>query len=162
MKHIYSLTIVTVFFVFNSCSIKQETESEKLHNLFNDVWEWGLQEFPTRATYLGDYRYNDRLADMSLAAVQRRHHKNKIILGRLENINRDQLDPDDKLNYDLFHKRTTRNIEAHPFKDYLMPIDQMGGVQINFPNLVDITPFRNQEDFNNYLARLLLFPEYSD
>jgi len=162
LKHIYSLTIVTVFFVFNSCSIKQETESEKLHNLFNDVWEWGLQEFPTRATYLGDYRYNDRLADMSLAAVQRRHHKNKIILGRLENINRDQLDPDDKLNYDLFHKRTTRNIEAHPFKDYLMPIDQMGGVQINFPNLVDITPFRNQEDFNNYLARLLLFPEYSD
>ena len=162
MKHIYSLTIVTVFFVFNSCSIKQETESEKLHNLFNDVWEWGLQEFPTRATYLGDYRYNDRLADMSLAAVQRRHHKNKIILGILENINRDQLDPDDKLNYDLFHKRTTRNIEAHPFKDYLMPIDQMGGVQINFPNLVDITPFRNQEDFNNYLARLLLFPEYSD
>ena len=162
MKHIYSLTIVTVFFVFNSCSIKQETESEKLHNLFNDVWEWGLQEFPTRATYLGDYRYNDRLADMSLAAVQRRHHKNKIILGRLENINRDQLDPDDKLNYDLFHKRTTRNIEAHPFKDYLMPIDQMGGVQIKFPNLVDITPFRNQEDFNNYLARLLLFPEYSD
>ena len=162
MKHIYSLTIVTVFFVFNSCSIKQETESEKLHNLFNDVWEWDLQEFPTRATYLGDYRYNDRLADMSLAAVQRRHHKNKIILGRLENINRDQLDPDDKLNYDLFHKRTTRNIEAHPFKDYLMPIDQMGGVQINFPNLVDITPFRNQEDFNNYLARLLLFPEYSD
>ena len=158
MKHIYSLTIVTVFFVFNSCSIKQETESEKLHNLFNDVWDWGLQEFPTRATYLGDYRYNDRLADMSLAAVQRRHQKNKIILGRLENINRDRLDPDDKLNYDLFHKRTTRNIEAHPFKDYLMPIDQMGGVQINFPNLVDITPFRNQEDFNNYLARLLLFP----
>ena len=80
MKHIYSLTIVTVFFVFNSCSIKQVTESEKLHNLFNDVWEWGLQEFPTRATYLGDYRYNDRLADMSLAAVQRRHQKNKIIL----------------------------------------------------------------------------------
>ena len=162
MKHIYSLTIVTVFFVFNSCSIKQETESEKLHNLFNDVWEWSLQEFPTRATYLGYYQYNDRLANMSLAAVQRRHHKNKTILGRLENINRDQLDPSDKLNYDLFHKRTTRNIEAHPFKDYLMPIDQMGGVQINFPNLVDITPFRNQEDFNNYLARLLLFPEYSD
>ena len=38
----------------------------------------------------------------------------------------------------------------------------MGGVQINFPNLVDITPFRNQNDFDNYLARLFLFPEYMD
>ena len=124
------------------------------------MWEWGLQEFPTRATNLGDYRYNDLLPDMSLAAIQRRHHKNEIILRTLEHLNRDQLNHSDKLNYDLFHKKITRNIEAHPFKGYLMPIDQMGGVQINFPNLVDITPFENQVDFDNYLARLLLFPGY--
>jgi len=162
LKHTYSLPIALVFLVFNSCSIKQETESEKLHNLFNDVWGWGLQEFPTRATYLGDYRYNDRLANMSLVSIQGRHKKNKTILRKLENLNREQLDPNDKLNYDLFHKNITRNIAAHPFKDYLMPVDQMGGVQINFPNLVDITPFRNQNDFDNYLARLFLFPEYMD
>ena len=162
MKHTYSLPIALVFLVFNSCSIKQETESEKLHNLFNDVWGWGLQEFPTRATYLGDYRYNDRLANMSLVSIQGRHKKNKTILRKLENLNREQLDPNDKLNYDLFHKNITRNIAAHPFKDYLMPVDQMGGVQINFPNLVDITPFRNQNDFDNYLTRLFLFPEYMD
>ena len=162
MKHTYSLPIALVFLVFNSCSIKQETESEKLHNLFNDVWVWGLQEFPTRATYLGYYRYNDRLANMSLVSIQGRHKKNKTILRKLENLNREQLDPNDKLNYDLFHKNITRNIAAHPFKDYLMPVDQMGGVQINFPNLVDITPFRNQNDFDNYLARLFLFPEYMD
>ena len=162
MKHTYSLPIALVFLVFNSCSIKQETESEKLHNLFNDVWGWGLQEFPTRATYLGYYRYNDRLANMSLVSIQGRHKKNKTILRKLENLNREQLDPNDKLNYDLFHKNITRNIAAHPFKDYLMPVDQMGGVQINFPNLVDITPFRNQNDFDNYLARLFLFPEYMD
>ena len=162
MKHTYSLPIALVFLVFNSCSIKQETESEKLHNLFNDVWGWGLQEFPTRATYLGYYRYNDRLANMSLVSIQGRHKKNKTILRKLENLNREQLDPNDKLNYDLFHKNITRNIAAHPFKDYLMPVDQMGGVQINFPNLVDITPFRNQNDFDNYLTRLFLFPEYMD
>ena len=162
MKHRYSLPIVAVFFVFNSCSIKQNTEPEKLHNLFEDTWEWGLQEFPTRATYLGDYRYNDRLANMSLASIQKRHKKNETILQKLENLNREKLDTEDKLNYDLFHKKITRNITAHPFKDYLMPIDQMGGVQINFPNLVDITPFRNQDDFDNYLTRLSSFPEYVD
>ena len=160
LRHIYLLSTIAVFLVFNSCSIKQETESEKLHNLFNDFWEWGLQEFPTRATYLGDYRYNDQLTDMSLASIQRRHKKNETILRKLENMNREQLDPSDKLNYDLFHKNITRNLAAHPFKDYLMPVDQMGGLQINFPNLVDITPFRNQNDFDNYLTRLSLFPEH--
>ncbi|MCS5614726.1 MAG: DUF885 domain-containing protein [Candidatus Marinimicrobia bacterium] len=162
MRKTYSLPIVIVLLVFNSCSIKQETESEKLHNLFNDVWGWGLKEFPTRATYLGDYRYNDRLTNMSLASIQRRYKKNKSILSKLENLNREKLDAGDKLNYDLFQKNIKRNIAAHPFKDYLMPVDQMGGLQINFPNLVDITPFRNRGDFDNYLARLSLFPEYVD
>ena len=138
MRKTYSLPIVIVLLVFNSCSIKQETESEKLHNLFNDVWGWGLKEFPTRATYLGDYRYNDRLTNMSLASIQRRYKKNKSILSKLENLNREKLDAGDKLNYDLFQKNIKRNIAAHPFKDYLMPVDQMGGLQINFPNLVDI------------------------
>ena len=162
MRKTYSLPIVIVLLVFNSCSIKQETESKKLHNLFNDVWGWGLKEFPTRATYLGDYRYNDRLTNMSLASIQRRYKKNKSILSKLENLNREKLDAGDKLNYDLFQKNIKRNIAAHPFKDYLMPVDQMGGLQINFPNLVDITPFRNRGDFDNYLARLSLFPEYVD
>ena len=99
---------------------------------------------------------------MSLAGVLRRHKKNQTIIRKLENLSRDKLDPSDKLNYDLFHKNIKRYIAAHPFKDYLMPVDQMGGVQINFPNLVDITPFRNQDDFDNYLARLSLFREYVD
>jgi len=41
-----------------------------------------------------------------------------------------------------------------------MPIDQMGGIQIGFPNLVEVTPFRNQIDFDNYLKRLSLFPQH--
>ena len=104
MRKIYSLPIVVIFLVFNSCTIKQGTESEKLHSLFSDVWDWGLREFPTRATYLGDYRYNDRLTNMSLVSVHRRYKKNKVILTKLENLNREKLDVGDKLNYDLFKK----------------------------------------------------------
>jgi len=99
---------------------------------------------------------------MSLSSIKQRHKKNKSILSKLENLNREKLNAGDRLNYDLFQKNIKRKIAAHPFKDYLMPIDQMGGLQINFPNLVDITPFRNQDDFDNYLARLSLFPEYVD
>ena len=162
MRKIYSIAIVIAFLVLNSCSNKQGTESEKLHNLFNDVWGWELREFPTRATYLGYNQYNDRLTNMSLTSIHRRHKKNETILNKLENLDREKLNVGDKLNYDLFHKKITRNIAAHSFKDYLMPVDQMGGLQISFPNLVDITPFRNRGDFDNYLTRLSLFPEYVD
>ena len=162
MRKIDSIAIVIAFLVLNSCSIKQGAESEKLHNLFNDFWGWELQEFPTRATYLGYNQYNDRLTNMSLTSIHRRHKKNETILNKLENLDREKLNAGDKLNYDLFYKKITRNIAAHSFKDYLMPVDQMGGLQISFPNLVDITPFRNRGDFDNYLTRLSLFPEYVD
>lgn len=35
-------------------------------------WEWALREFPESATYLGDNRYNDRLTDPSMPAIERR------------------------------------------------------------------------------------------
>src|SRR5215475_7717475 len=40
--------------------------------LYGDVWEWSLREYPEIATYVGDPRYRDRLADQSAAAVERR------------------------------------------------------------------------------------------
>ena len=35
--------------------------------LFDEYWEWVLREDPAYATYLGDHRYDDRLADESAA-----------------------------------------------------------------------------------------------
>ena len=38
--------------------------------------------------------------------------------------------------------------------DSLMPINQMGGVQQNLPQLAENTPFRNLKDYQDYLSRL--------
>ena len=43
-----------------------------------------------------------------------------------------------------------------------MPIDQMGGIQINAPNLVDISPFNTPDDYNNYIQRLTSLSEKID
>jgi hypothetical protein len=37
--------------------------------LFDEQYESDLRNFPERATAFGDYRYNDKLTDHSLAAV---------------------------------------------------------------------------------------------
>src|SRR5271166_3038061 len=40
--------------------------------IFEEQYESDLRNFPERATAFGDYRYNDKLAEYSLAAIAQR------------------------------------------------------------------------------------------
>jgi len=162
MKNLLTALAAFTLFISSGCEMSPEDASAALHKLFEDEWEKGLKEYPERATYQGDDRYNDRLTDMSLEAIERRHGESKDLLKRLDKIPREKLNDSDKLNFDLYRKKLMRGLEGFQYKGHLMPIDQMGGVQINSPNLVNITPFRNQKDFDNYLKRLEAFPVYMD
>ena len=50
---------------------QQETqqETQRLHRLFDAQWEAQMQRAPEVATFRGDYRYNDRLSDVSAEAL---------------------------------------------------------------------------------------------
>ena len=39
--------------------------NEKLHNILSDYKEFYVKTNPESATYDGDYRYNDKLTDLS-------------------------------------------------------------------------------------------------
>src|SRR5882724_7602060 len=41
-----------------------------LNSLLAEQWEYQLKEVPEFATILGDYRYNDRFSDITLAHAQ--------------------------------------------------------------------------------------------
>jgi len=153
----HSLMVLAIILI--GCGESPET---KLHTLFNNVWEEELKESPESATFYGDPRYNDRLTDKSLDAIKSRQDKAKSYLQNLHSIDKAQLSKEDQLNYDLFEKKLKRGIDAQRFKGYLIPVNQMGGVQIDFPNLVEITPFKNKADYENYLKRLHAFPEFMD
>ena len=51
--------------------------------LFEEQWQAGLRNNPERATAIGDYRYNDQLADYSLARIIQQNTENKAYLARL-------------------------------------------------------------------------------
>lgn len=162
MKILLPALVAFALILSAGCELSPEEASAALHQLFEDEWEKGLKEHPESATYQGDDRYNDRLTDLSMDAIVRRHEDSEDLLKKLDKIPREKLNNSDKLNFDLYRKKLTRGLEGFQYKSYLMPIDQMGGVQINSPNLVNITPFRNQKDFDNYLKRLEAFPVYMD
>ena len=70
-----------------SQSVKPPAERVAQQNaLFEEQYESDLRNFPERATAFGDYRYNDRLNDDSLAAIAQRHKTDEDFLHRLDAI----------------------------------------------------------------------------
>ena len=136
--------------------------AKTLEKFFEDEWEWGLREFPERATFLGDGRYNDRLTDLSLEAHDRRNKRQRDVLARLKKIDRASLSEEDRLSYDLFQTQLERSIEGQRFPLELMPINQQDGVHKEFAILSSVTPFRTAKDYRDYLARLSAFPRQVD
>lgn len=153
---------VSLIFALAWCIISCGPGGGDLATLFEDEWEVRLRENPEFATHLGDDRYNDRLTDLSMEAIERRHERTQEIMERLSTIDRSRLDESDQLNYDLFKKGLQSRTERHRFRDFLMPLNQMGGVQIDFPNLVNVTKFRHAKDYDDFLARLAAFPAFVD
>ena len=160
-----ALALVSTWFVFSSALVAAEAEmneTEMLQTFFEEEWEYGLNENPIKATLLGDLRYNGRLGDSSIAAIERRQRHGVEALRQLESIDRSKLADSDKLNYDLYLENLTLRIEGHRFPWYLTPIDQMGGVQQGPPNVVRSLPFRNAKHYEDYLSRLSQLPAVVD
>ncbi|HEY7086508.1 MAG TPA: DUF885 domain-containing protein [Tepidisphaeraceae bacterium] len=142
-------------------SIAAADASKDLHDLFRREWDWTMEQNPTRASTLGDRRWNDRWEDLSLAAIDRRQEHQKATLAALQQINRAELNSADQLSYDLFADQLNRSIEQFPFKWYLLPVNQRNGIQTEY-ELADQLRFQTLKDYEDYLARLRAFPEHMD
>lgn len=148
-------------FLFSTQPSSQDPGSA-LRSYFDRQWQWQLRQFPERATHLGVNRYNDRLTDFSAAALETRKEHARAALKELDRFKREDLSPEDRLNYDLFQRQLKLQIEGFAFPSELAPIGPVGGIQLSFPDLPAQTPFRNSADYQMYLARLKAFPRQVD
>jgi uncharacterized protein (DUF885 family) len=78
-----------------------KADAAKLHALCDQEWQWTLREYPEFATGVGDDRYNDKLTDLSAAAIDRRKAHERKYLRRLREIDRGRLMGQDVVSYDL-------------------------------------------------------------
>ncbi|HUP61325.1 MAG TPA: DUF885 domain-containing protein [Thermoanaerobaculia bacterium] len=158
MKRALPLLLVLAF----AASALAQSESQKLHALFDEEWEWQLREDPEGATYVGDRRYNERLTDRSADAFERRRVHDRETLQRIEAIDRSKLSDDDRINYDLFllHSRNAVEGDRYPFE--LMPMTQQGGVQDLLSELAQAIPRDTVKDHEQFLVRMRAFPRAVD
>ena len=78
---------------------------DQLSKIKDDFYETSLREAPEQATSLGDYRYNDKLADVSLAHQQQMEKINEDFLARVNAVPDKGLSDDDQLDRAFFFMR---------------------------------------------------------
>lgn len=139
----------------------QNQASIALHQLFKTAWQREMREHPLEASADGFHEYDGNWPDVSLAAFAREHEENIQTLKDLEAINRSQLSDEDQVSYDLFKYRYDMSVEGHQFKDYLMPMNQLGGIQ-TLSTLTHTLRFENLKDYQNYVKRLQTLDVFMD
>lgn len=135
--------------------------AKALHALFASEWDYQMQQNPTWASTLGDRRWNDRWEDVSLDAIQKRHEHDNEVLARLKEVDRSKLTPRDQLNYDLFKQEYERRVEEHPYRWYLIPLNQRSGIQ-TADELADSLRFETVKDYEDWIVRLRAFRPLMD
>ena len=135
------------------------TASHDLQQLFDDAWEASMKESPTYATYLGDFRYNDRLADISAAGRARQRASHEGFLARLKTIDLAALDENDRVTADILRLQLEQALEEERYKFYQWDVDQMSGPQADFPQLLNYHPL---SDLKGLEARFRAFPVWMD
>ena len=140
-----------------SCKAKKEcpmTASRDLAQLAEETWEYTLHCFPELATTLGDMRFNDSLTDNSNEAIQERLNASRAFLKRFEDIDSEQLTADEKITADILRIGYEEGIEGHKYKFHLWSIDQLNGVQVGFPTLVqNFHPKKTSQDWKDLISR---------
>jgi uncharacterized protein (DUF885 family) len=126
--------------------------------LFEEQYESDLRNFPERATAFGDYRYNDKLAEYSLAAVAQRHQTDVAFLTRLEGIPGTGFSDQDQLSHDLLVRVLRQRIADFDLKEYEMPVNQQNGIHTSLADLPLSVPFDSVKHYEDYISRLHQIP----
>lgn len=135
--------------------------AQSLHQLFDREWEYRMAHHPVEASLLGDRRYNDKWQDVSLSAMQEEFRHAREVLNQLHTIDRNQLSPEDQLNYEVFDYNTSDFVAAESYKWYLVRTNTFSGIQ-TVEGLVNSLRFETIKDYDDWLGRMRNFPRYMD
>jgi len=144
-----------------SASTKPQNLASRLaaqNALFEEQYQSDLSLHPERATAYGDYRYNDRLAEYSLAALASQHATDDHFLARLKAIPTEGFSEQDRLSHEVMQRALQRRDEDYAFKEFEMPVNQMDGPQVRLADLPLAVPLDSVKHYEDYIARLHQIP----
>jgi uncharacterized protein (DUF885 family) len=139
-----------------------EERRKQFNQLLADEWDYEMREAPEFATIVGDYRYNDRWSNLSLAHVAQQTEDLKSWQSRFEAVDTANFSEQDKISQQIMVQGLRLRIEGNRLKTFEMPIDQFFGMHLLIAQMVSFSPFDTTKQYEDYLARLGKIPTLFD
>ena len=140
----------------------EATVSEALVQLAERYWEWNLETSPTSATHIGDRRYDDRLADISSAARERRYADVERFLSELRELNPEALTGQDHITYLALEEELQDRLDRRVCRLAEWRVDHRNGPQVSLHNLADIQRVEDPSDGEKMVRRWRAMGPYVD
>jgi uncharacterized protein (DUF885 family) len=139
-------------------AVTLEDRRKALNDVFHDYWEDFMQHDPEFASAIGDARFNDKITDYSVKAYNESLERGQNFIMRLAAIDPNGLNDQEQLGRDLLLRRLVDDQEAAQYKEWEMPVTQMGGIQDEYPQVVNQLSFKTVKDYDDWIARLHAIP----
>jgi uncharacterized protein (DUF885 family) len=133
-----------------------------LNDLFNQYWDTFLAHSPEFASEVGDTRFNDKLFDYSPKAANDWIEREQEFLMRLAAIDPAGFTPAEAKAREELLTQFTDDVADADARDWEVPVSDSGGVYSAYPNLADDLSFNNEQDYENWIARLRALPDVID
>jgi len=146
---------------------KEEIKAnDTLAALFNNYYNQRMQLFPLEATANGDNRFNDLMPiDFTDSYRQRLRTFFSSYNDSIAKFNRENLNENDQISYDIFKYEIAMSLEGLTFHDNYMPANQFYGLPLTLGQLGSgdgNQPFKTMADYDNWLKRAAHFTEWTD
>lgn len=135
-----------------------ESRRAALKALLDEQWQYNMKTNPEFASILGDKRYNDQVSDLSAAAVERDLARERDFLTRFEAIDTTGFPEQETLNQVLMVRNLRSDLDGARFKDWEMPVNQIGGIHLELPQFPSALTFVSVKDYDDLTARYRKVP----
>jgi uncharacterized protein (DUF885 family) len=136
--------------------------SAALAELAQDYWEGVLRRNPVLATFLGDYRYNDRLPDVGPEGRAQEESDLRDVLRRLEAVDDASFALEDRLTRDMLRLAAQAGLDTLRLRLDELSVDQLEGPQVWLLELLNWHPTDTPEHVQQLLVRFRAFGRYMD
>ncbi len=150
MKKIYLILLLCLSMQVFSAS----SEEKKLVALFDEIWDFEMTSDPVTATYIGYPGQNTNWPDFSLKAVAEQKKRWSELLVKLRTVNLEVLDKQAGFDWLLVEKYLADKVAGFPYPEEYILIYQLGGVQQDIAQALEIMPKNQLQDFEDRLTRL--------
>ena len=133
-----------------------------LARICHEYWEGTLKASPVTATTLGDRRYDAMLEDISPTGFELERKRLEGVLAQVRTVPEAGLPPTDLLTRSALIvelENGLAGLECHS-EDWV--VDPLGGPQVGFMNLPDVTAFQTPKHAADYVLRCRAIGPYLD